>query len=60
MEMVKEIKRNKKKIYIKNTFQNPPINILNFEKLGNFIKIYKKQDTIETIIEKEILEYYKI
>jgi len=60
MEHVKEIKRNNKKIYIKNNFQNPPINILNFEKLGNFIKSYKKQDTIESIIEKEMNEYYKI
>ena len=60
MEHVKEIKRNKKKICIKNNFQNPSINILNFEKLGNFIKSYKKQDIIDSIIEKEILEYYKI
>ena len=60
MEHVKEIKRNKKKIYIKNNFQNQPINILNFEKIGNFIKSYKKQDTIDSIIEKEMLEYYKI
>ena len=60
MEHVKEIKRNKKKICIKNNFQNQPINILNFEKIGNFIKSYKKQDTIDSIIEKEMLEYYKI